>query len=955
MRRTLGRFSLPARKGRFDPFRRAFFFLLLLAAVAVAVLLVLDDRAVTRQEEVLNDQQFLSATLARLAAEDRFASVDAASAFLLNYVFSRTLDGTMTPSEAQNYLQPMVYNMPEVLGFYFLPNVPGKDIQPVSAFRSTSAGNDGRAFAAAAADRLGPGLFSQEDAVALSGSVMVAPQRQMALFSDGFSGGDSLRGVLLTVVDLYPVLSRYVVPMARGRNGISMVLHEDGTLVWFNDPSQHGAEGSFGGESPELENVRALVSGAVSGKNRLEVPGGNGGRRLLVAWNTLRMGGKRLAVVLASPAEEVDAALSGLRTQRNLLVGALILLVVLGSFFFTGKQRQEEVKRREASFRAVFDNASSGITILSGEGKFLSCNATWETMTGLSPERLRQKTIFDLAGPGQDELRQALKENGGSRRAEARFSRADGVSFWGDVTFTPMEADPSLPRGSLLALITEISAMKRAEDLLKQNTATLEAQKAELEKLASDQGMLLHLFTLFAEADSPGEILRALFASLPVIITFRNLFLCVREPGEDGRYITLDAMNEVERSEQANFGSEGKGIVGHVLRTGKPYIVGDLAMDPFYVPHSEEARSLVAVPISYKGKDWGVLCLDSAVRYAFGVRERDLLGLVGFYVALHLEEVEARAELDKKAKQLGFLHRVIQHLAAERTNEKLSKKIVDILGSELGFPLVGILVPGGEGGGMSLLAGHSGDTGGVDMMSRFAGPSREALRTGSPFAMGEDERPAILAVPLSFNGNVFAVLAACNEKGFSPSEKELLEITAEHGSTFWVLNNLLAERRHEALIDPLTQVWNRRYIMRRLEEENSRISRNGSRGTVVLVDLGDFKRINDRFGHATGDEVLRETASLMSKNLRTCDMIGRYGGDEFLLYLPDVTADQAAAAMLRMEDRVAEMKVPGVNTAVVLDYGMASCPGDGNDLVEAIGVADARMYENKARRKAETA
>ncbi len=210
-------------------------------------------------------------------------------------------------------------------------------------------------------------------------------------------------------------------------------------------------------------------------------------------------------------------------------------------------------------------------------------------------------------------------------------------------------------------------------------------------------------------------------------------------------------------------------------------------------------------------------------------------------------------------------------------------------------------------------------------------------------------------MPLSFNGTVFAVLAAWNERGFTPSEKELLEITAEHGATFWVLNNLLAERRHEALIDPLTQVWNRRYIMRRLEEENSRISRNGSRGAVVLVDLGDFKSINDRFGHVAGDEVLRETASLMSKNLRTCDMIGRYGGDEFLLYLPDVTVDQAAAAMLRMEDRVAGLKIPGVNAAVVLDYGIASCPGDGNDLVEAIGVADARMYENKARRKAETA
>ncbi|HPF85820.1 MAG TPA: hypothetical protein PK008_10345, partial [Aminivibrio sp.] len=85
MRRTRSRLSLPARKGRFDPFRRAFIFLLLLAAGAVAVLSVLDGRAVARQEEIVNDQQFLSATLARLAAEDRFSSVDASAGFLLNH------------------------------------------------------------------------------------------------------------------------------------------------------------------------------------------------------------------------------------------------------------------------------------------------------------------------------------------------------------------------------------------------------------------------------------------------------------------------------------------------------------------------------------------------------------------------------------------------------------------------------------------------------------------------------------------------------------------------------------------------------------------------------------------------------------------------------------------------------------------------------------------------------
>ena len=103
---------------------------------------------------------------------------------------------------------------------------------------------------------------------------------------------------------------------------------------------------------------------------------------------------------------------------------------------------------------------------------------------------------------------------------------------------------------------------------------------------------------------------------------------------------------------------------------------------------------------------------------------------------------------------------------------------------------------------------------------------------------------------------------------------------------------------------------------------------------------------------------LGESAAVLADALAARDDLAQRTGKLIfyarMAYSVD-TADQAAAAMLRMEDRVAEMKVPGVNTAVVLDYGMASCPGDGNDLVEAIGVADARMYENKARRKAETA
>lgn len=91
---------------------------------------------------------------------------------------------------------------------------------------------------------------------------------------------------------------------------------------------------------------------------------------------------------------------------------------------------------------------------------------------------------------------------------------------------------------------------------------------------------------------------------------------------------------------------------------------------------------------------------------------------------------------------------------------------------------------------------------------------------------------------------------------------------------------------------------------------------------------------------------------MMDENLRTCDVIGRFGGDEFLLYLPDVGADRAVSAMKRMDGLAAELRIPGVDATVVLDYGIASFPDDGDDLVAVIGDADARMYKYKAARKA---
>ena len=106
-----------------------------------------------------------------------------------------------------------------------------------------------------------------------------------------------------------------------------------------------------------------------------------------------------------------------------------------------------------------------------------------------------------------------------------------------------------------------------------------------------------------------------------------------------------------------------------------------------------------------------------------------------------------------------------------------------------------------------------------------------------------------------------------------------------------------AYKRIEELaeLDELTGSFNRRCIMRMLDEEIARAARSGSPCSIALIDLDWFKRINDAYGHPTGDEVLRTFAITMFANIRSVDQFGRYGGEEFLLVLPDTPADERRA------------------------------------------------------------
>jgi diguanylate cyclase len=161
-----------------------------------------------------------------------------------------------------------------------------------------------------------------------------------------------------------------------------------------------------------------------------------------------------------------------------------------------------------------------------------------------------------------------------------------------------------------------------------------------------------------------------------------------------------------------------------------------------------------------------------------------------------------------------------------------------------------------------------------------------------------------------------------------------------------------AYRRIEELaeLDELTGSYNRRCIMRMLDEEIARAGRNGSPCSIALIDLDWFKRINDAFGHPTGDEVLRTFAITMFANIRSVDHFGRYGGEEFLLVLPDMGTDKAVRALDRLRAIIGELDWSAFSPdmKVTISAGVTTLkPEETPDTF--LARADSALYAAKAR------
>ena len=152
-----------------------------------------------------------------------------------------------------------------------------------------------------------------------------------------------------------------------------------------------------------------------------------------------------------------------------------------------------------------------------------------------------------------------------------------------------------------------------------------------------------------------------------------------------------------------------------------------------------------------------------------------------------------------------------------------------------------------------------------------------------------------------------------------------------------------------ALLDPLTGLFNRRYIEQRLEDEIARSQRHGRALSVILFDLDEFKQVNDTYGHGAGDTLLRVFAERLSKATRGSDASARYGGDEFLVVLPECKPENVQHVLKRLEGIRADLE--GRSLPIALSAGWAELLS-GESAKELLARADAALYANKRAKSA---
>lgn len=212
----------------------------------------------------------------------------------------------------------------------------------------------------------------------------------------------------------------------------------------------------------------------------------------------------------------------------------------------------------------------------------------------------------------------------------------------------------------------------------------------------------------------------------------------------------------------------------------------------------------------------------------------------------------------------------------------------------------------------------------------------------------------VVAVPLVCGERVLGVLEGIRDRAFRKSEIGVLDSLSRPIASALANAVRISEAERLSQTDDLTKLHNARYLRQFLLNEIRRARRYGSSVAALFLDLDNFKQVNDVHGHLAGSHVLMEMAAVILSSIRDTDAVARYGGDEFVIVLPDTGIDLAGAVADRIRNKISNHSFSGgrnLKLALTASFGVAAFPQHASSPQQLIACADTAMYEAKAANK----
>lgn len=609
----------------------------------------------------------------------------------------------------------------------------------------------------------------------------------------------------------------------------------------------------------------------------------------------------------------------------------------------------------------VIDNLTQGVIVIDDDDAIIDFNPSALRIIHYTGPNPMGMSVWDMFKEHQDLLEPF--RNVSNVHAEVDLPTQPPVVL--DVTITAFE-DENLreQRAGQIITFQDVTARKKMEKI--------EAEQRRLAEALADTAAAINSSL---ELD---DVLQRILDNVDKVVPHQAANISLVNENGQVRFVRLKGYEHYGTQDIVkNLDVHLKDVANmrHMAESGQPCINADTHADPEWVremPGAEWIHSYLGAPIISRGKLLGFISLDADTPNFFKPQQMARLQALADQAAIAIQNAQLYTQSVSRAEEMRILYEIGLAITSGLGLENTVKTLFNQLKKVLPIDLFYLALYQQESDTVTFIS-YDGKGKKLDFppltlseqpsLTRYTLEKRQTVYIPDVYAP-DAEYPlektintpprlekSHLGIPLILGERMIGVLVvrSKNVNAYTADQIRLVETIAYQASIAMDNSQLFEKMQQLAITDSLTGLYNRRYFFPFAEKEIERSKRYEKELSIILMDIDHFKKVNDKFGHQIGDQALKMAADICLQELRQVDVICRYGGEEFVILLPETSKSEAGQAAQRICDAIAAARLPTEQgeVAITISMGVADLTREEDDINSLIKKADQALYQAK--------